>query len=105
MGGKWQPPVLKVQAMLDKGFEGILKKIEEHRQYILNSCGELDFRKRKIREELVGMVKNRLIEDVIKKLTKTGEFGRAVESIVKGKMDPYTACDNLVLSKLYLSNE
>jgi LAO/AO transport system kinase len=104
-GGKWRPPVLKVQAIFDKGVEGILKKIEEHRESIVDTCGELHFRKRKVREELAGMVKNRLIEDVIKKLTETGEFDRAVESIVKGKMDPYTACDNLVLSKLYFSNE
>ena len=102
---KWRPPVLKVQAMFDKGVEEILKKIEEHRKSILDTCDELQLRKRKVREELAGMVKNRLIEDVIKKLTETGEFDRAVESIVKGKMDPYTACDNLVLSKLYFSNE
>jgi len=102
---KWRPPVLKVQAMFDKGVAEILKKIEEHRKSILDTCGELHLRKRKVREELAAMVKNRLIEDVIKKLTETGEFDRAVESIVKGKMDPYTACDNLVLSKLCFSNE
>ena len=102
---KWRPPVLKVQAMFDKGVAEIMKKIEEHRKSILDTCGELHLRKRKVREELAAMVKNRLIEDVIKKLTETGEFDRAVESIVKGRMDPYTACDNLVLSKLYFSNE
>ncbi|MCP4626357.1 MAG: methylmalonyl Co-A mutase-associated GTPase MeaB [bacterium] len=104
-GGKWRPPVLKVQAMFDKGVEGTLKKIEEHRKSIVDECGELHRRKRKVREELAAMIKSRLIEDVIKKLTETGEFDQAVESIVKGKIDPYTACDNLVLSKLYFSNE
>ena len=56
-----------------------------------------------VREELTEMVKNRLIEEVLNTLTETGEFEKAVEEIVKGNIDPYTACDNLVLPKLDLS--
>ena len=46
------------------------------------------------------MVKNRLVEEVLKDLTETGQFDKAVESIVEGNVDPYTACDNLVLPQL-----
>lgn len=55
-----------------------------------------------MQEELAEMVKNRLIQEVFEQLIKSGEFEEAVESIVEGKIDPYTASDNLVLPKLSL---
>jgi LAO/AO transport system kinase len=100
--GRWKPPILKAQAVFNKGIEAFLEQIEKHRAYLEKNFGDLHFRKRKdkVREELAGMVKARLIEDVINKLTETGEFDKAVDAIVEGKLDPYTACDNLVLPKL-----
>ena len=57
-------------------------------------------RRDKVREELAEMIKNRIIEEITCKLTATGEFERAVNSIVNGDVDPYTACDNLLLGHL-----
>ncbi len=101
-GGRWKPPILKAQAVFDKGVAELLEEIEEHRSYLNKALGGLHFRKRKenVREELVEMVKNRLVEEVLNDLTETGQFDKAVESIVEGNVDPYTACDNLVLPKL-----
>jgi hypothetical protein len=39
---------------------------------------------------------------VLGKLIETGEFDRAVDEVIAGKTDPYTACDSLVLPKLDL---
>jgi hypothetical protein len=41
----------------------------------------------------------------VKNFTETGEFERAVKSIMAGKMDPYTATENLVRSKLNSFND
>ncbi len=100
--GRWKPPILKAQAVFDKGVAELLEGIEEHRSYLNNALGGLNSRKRKknVHEELVEMVKNRLVEEVLNDLTETGQFEKAVESIVEGNVDPYTACDNLVLPKL-----
>ena len=54
----------------------------------------------RIREELAEMVKNRLVQEVLDQLLESGDFERAVEAILAGDMDPYTASDNLVLTKL-----
>jgi len=101
-GGKWKPPILKTEAVFDKGVVELLEEIEKHKRYLQQSCGTLVPRKRKdkVREELYDMVKARLIEEVLGKLTESGEFDRAVEEIVEGKADPYSACDNLVLPKI-----
>ncbi len=101
-GGRWKPTILKAQAVFDKGVAELLEEIEKHRSYLNKALGGLQFRKRKenVREELFEMVKNRLVEEVLNDLTETGQFDKAVESIVEGNVDPYTACDNLVLPKL-----
>ncbi len=103
--GRWKPPILKAEAVFDKGVVEILDEIEKHGRYLKESTGGLPFRRRKekVREELAEMVKNRLIQGVFEQLLKTGEFDTAVDSIVKGEMDPYTACDLLILPKLGLS--
>ena len=101
-GGRWKPTILKAQAVFDKGVAELIEEIEKHRSYLNRALGGVQFRKRKknVREELFEMVKNRLVEEVLNDLTETGQFEKAVESIVEGNVDPYTACDNLVLPKL-----
>ncbi len=102
--GSWKPPILKTQAVFDKGVKELLEEIEKHGKHLIESTGGLHVRrkKEKVRDELVEMVKSRLYEEVVNRLILTGEFDRAVESIVEGKLDPYTACDDLVIPKLDL---
>jgi len=104
--GKWKPPILMAEAVFDKGIPEILEEIENHGNYLMKSTGSLNFRKEKtkVREELKEMVKSRLIQAVFYQLTESGEFERAVESIIEGKVDPYTASDNLVLPAVGISN-
>jgi len=107
-GGKWKPPILKAQAVFDKGVTEILEEIERHRQYLLKTSGDLQFRRKKnrVQEELIDMLKKRLIEEVLENLTETGQFDQAVDSIVQGKIDPYSACDDLVLPAIeFLTGE
>jgi LAO/AO transport system kinase len=98
-GGKWKPPILKTQAVFDEGVSEFLEEIEKHRQYLIQNTGGLQFRRKRsrVREELTDMLKKRLIEEVLENLTETGQFDQAVDSIVEGKTDPYSACENLVL--------
>jgi LAO/AO transport system kinase len=104
-GGRWKPPVLTAEAVFDKGVTEFLEAIEKHRTYLIDTSGAPHLRdKEKVREELADIIKNRLIQEVFNQLTETGEFEEAVESISKGKTDPYTACDNIILPKLGLSN-
>jgi len=102
--GRWKPPILKAEAVLDKGVSELLEEIEKHREFLLSASGGPNFRKtrEKVREELAEMVKDRLIQEVFEGLRESGEFEKAVETVMSGKADPYTACDDLVLPKLGL---
>jgi len=97
--GGWKPPILKVEAVFDKGVAAFIDEIERHAQYLIDSGVGHHFRSNpdRVRQELAEMVKSRLIEEVLTHLTDSGDFDRAVEAITEGKTDPYTACDNLVL--------
>jgi GTPase len=100
--GFWKPPILKIEAVFDKGVDDFLEAVDQHAQYLEQTEGGLKSRRSpdKVRQEMVDMIKARLIEEVLDKLTETGDFDRAVDAIVKGDLDPYTACENLVFPAL-----
>ena len=102
--GKWKPPILKTVALFDKGVTEVLEQIENHAAYLNQLTGAIPLRRRKekVEQELAEMIKNRLIQEGFKQLAQTGAFDEAVQSIVDGKTDPYTACDTLILTKLGL---
>ena len=88
--------------MFDKGVDDFLDAVDRHAQYLEQTQGGLKSRRSpdKVRQEMVEMIKARLVEEVLDKLTESGDFDRAVEAIVKGDLDPYSACENLVFPAL-----
>jgi len=100
--GKWKPPILKAEAVFDRGVVELLEAIRKHRAYLMESKGQQHHlrRARRIRDELAEMVKNRLVQEVLDQMVESGDFERAVEAILAGETDPYTASDHLVLSNL-----
>ena len=100
--GFWKPPILKIEAIFDKGVDDFLDAVDQHAQYLEQTEGGLKSRRSpdKVRQEMVDMIKARLVEEVLDKLTESGDFDRAVDAIVKGDLDPYTACENLVFPAL-----
>jgi LAO/AO transport system kinase len=100
--GKWKPPILKAEAVFDRGVAELLETIEKHRNHLLNeSRGKKPGKnKERVREEMAEMIKNRLIQEVLERMLESGEFDRAVDAVAAGETDPYTACDDLLLPKL-----
>ncbi len=107
-GSGWIPPILRTEATLGKGVVELVAEIDRHGSHLAKSAEGLNIRKRKdkVREELAEMIKIRLIDKVSHRLIETGAFDKAVDSIVGGGKDPYTACDDLVLPMFdYLGGE
>ena len=100
--GKWKPPILKAEAVFDRGVTELLDTIEKHRGHLLEtSRGKRPGRnKERIREELAEMIKNRLLQEVVDRMVESGEFEGAVNAVMSEEKDPYTACDDLLLPKL-----
>ncbi len=100
--GAWKPPIIKVEAVFDKGIDDFLDAVDEHTRYLEKTAGGLKSRRstERVREEMVEMIKARLFEEVLGELTESGAFDSAVDAIVKGDLDPYSACENLVFPTL-----
>ena len=101
----WIPPIIKTEAIFDKGVTDLLAEIDKHARHLIISNGDINPRRRdnRVREELTEMVKNRLIQNIFHALVESGEFERAVQSVVRGEKDPYTVVDDLVLPRLNLT--
>ncbi len=102
--GRWKPPILKAEAVVDKGVTELLEEVEKHRTYLLESAPAIGRAKKRsrTREELAEMIKNRLFQEVFDRLEESGDFERAIDAVVAGELDPYTACDDLLSEKLSL---
>ena len=100
--GKWKPPILQTEAVFNKGIAELLEQINHHKRFLMESKSSrsLDRKKSKIRDGFADMLKGRIIEVLFSRLRESGDFERAVESLAAGEVDPYTACDNLIKSKL-----
>lgn len=96
--GEWKPPILKVQAVFDIGVAELLEAIEEHKEYIIKKYGDLKLRSdpKRVKESLIQMLKDRLFEAFLEKVSKSGELDERVREISKGQLDPYSACDMLL---------
>lgn len=102
----WTVPIVKTEAVVDKGIPELLREIENHRTFLAGSIGDLNLRRsrEKVREELAEMVKSRLIREAARIMLESSEFEKAVESIARGDTDPYTETDRLILPKLGLAD-
>lgn len=97
----WKPPILTAQAVFDKGIKEILDEIEKHGKYLISSPERKSMlQHEKARNDLVEMIKDRIVSDVLSDIIHSGKFEEALQLIVERKIDPYTACDNIVLKKL-----
>jgi len=105
--GTWKPPILKAEAVFDRGVDELIEEIVRHAEYLRSVYGDLRFRARKdkVREELAEMVKARLLDTVVGRIIASGEFDAAVDGIVRGQVDPYTASDDLVLPKIVVPDD
>lgn len=102
----WKPPVLTAQALFDKGTKEILDEIEKHHRHLISSAERQSILKHeKARNDLAEMIKAKIIHEVLDDITHSGEFEEVLQLIVEKKIDPYTACDSIVLKKLKLGNK
>jgi len=102
----WKPPILTAQAVFDKGIKEILDEIEKHGKYLTSSTerkSRVEYEK--ARNDLSEMIKDKIVQEVLDDIIHSGEFEEAIQLIVKRKIDPYTACDNIVLKKLKPGNK
>jgi len=102
----WVPPVIKTQALFDEGVGDLLKKIEAHRQWVMDTFESLSLWRREtwVKEELLRMIKETLIDNMIEKIAKGKGFEETVAAIARGRENPYHVCKSMA-EKEFISME
>ncbi len=97
----WHPPVLKTIASDNSGVDEVIDEIEKHREYITQKRGDINLRRTETgaREELIEMVKGRIMEEIFNRFGKDDGLDNAVRSIMSGERDPYTVSDEIIKDK------
>lgn len=93
----WKPPICKVSALYDQGFDELIEAIGQHRVYLEKTGRFESHRKDKIRELFTNMVKDKVSREVIGALTDSGLYERLIDLIYAKKVDLYTIIDEIEL--------
>ncbi|MDD2573101.1 MAG: methylmalonyl Co-A mutase-associated GTPase MeaB [Bacillota bacterium] len=93
---EWRPPISKVVAVDNSGIDDLLERIQNHRYY-LESSGELVSRRlRNTKQELVSLIRDRVVEFILEESGERFSVDRLVESIASKDMDIYTAAEEIL---------
>lgn len=95
----WLPPVLTTSSIDGgRGIDALWAAVEAHRAYLLDSGSEYSRRLRrfKVKQELVEMVRQAVVETVIPRVEASGDLDRYVESLLARQEDPHTLCEKIL---------
>jgi len=92
----WRPPVSKAVAIDNSGMEQLMNNILDHRDYLLKS-GEFNKRRsRSIKEEFLGLVRDKVLGMVLQESGGERSLENLVKRIVSRRTDIYTAAEDFV---------
>ncbi len=99
----WEVPVLTTQAVNDIGTDELYAQIKNHHK-ALEDNGQMVLRRQSQRKaEFLEVVERTISERILALIRKDKSLTAALEKILKGDMDPYTATDELLNSKTLLN--
>jgi len=95
----WEVPVLETQAIHDIGIDELFKQVQKHSQ-TMKETGQLSGRRREQRRrEFLETVERRVYDELLNLVERDKEMGRYVEMVETGKLDPYSAADEILKSQ------
>ncbi len=94
----WEIPVLATQAQHGRGVEELLQQIRGHRE-LLEASGALERRRQvRRRSELQALLVEEFREQVSRKLEADGALAATLEQVAAGRLDPYSAVEEILAS-------
>ncbi|MBF0529764.1 MAG: methylmalonyl Co-A mutase-associated GTPase MeaB [Deltaproteobacteria bacterium] len=94
----WTPPVIKTTAKSGQGLTELWSAILLHREFLSQGGGEYHRRliRLKTRMEVMDLIKQGVVETIVRKLDQNGDLDRYVEDLVARKADPYTVSEEIM---------
>ncbi len=93
----WQPPIIKVVATTGEGVKELVKAIQNHHEYLIESGDIAQNRKQRCYAQLERIVEHSFIRKLFMDTEEQVFFQKLVEEVNARKTDPYTAAERLIL--------
>ena len=98
-GHGWTPPVLKMVASQGEGVTELWEMVNTHRDFLARKKNEYAVRAidhLKCKMELCDLVRQQVVDTVMKRLDQTGDLDRYVDEMMERKVDPYTLSERIL---------
>ncbi|HEY42240.1 MAG TPA: methylmalonyl Co-A mutase-associated GTPase MeaB [Dehalococcoidia bacterium] len=100
---RWEIPIVATEAINNKGIEELYRQIQLHRE-ALNGMGMLDQRrKQQRREQFINTLEKKISTELLEIIRQDGQLNQYVGEVEKGEIDPYSAADEILNSKTFLT--
>ncbi|HEV2022461.1 MAG TPA: methylmalonyl Co-A mutase-associated GTPase MeaB [Terriglobales bacterium] len=93
---RWSPPIVKTVATEGTGIPELVAAIAEHEEYLRRENLTLKKKIGNWRERLVEMLRESLLERVLKEQMSDGEVAAYAAEVAEGKRDPYSLVEEIV---------
>jgi len=91
----WQPHVLMVEAVRNRGIDELVAECDRHREYLLTSGSLQSFFKERSARQFQELLQQRLFQVVIDKLEREGSYAEIISGICEKRLDPYSAVEDV----------
>jgi LAO/AO transport system kinase len=92
--GSWIPPIVRCIATQNQGLEEVVGWLARHRAWVMDTSeGQARWHAR-LREQMENEMRNALVDAALRDIGD--QLERAVASVSRRELDPYTACERLV---------
>jgi len=93
---EWLVPIFRTEALAEKGIEDLVAGVQRHWE-MLHSEGVCRRRQAdRIRIEFLNILKSSLINQTVRKLSKSGELEKILEKIAQRVIDPYSEVEGIL---------
>ena len=101
----WKVPVYKVSAMRDEGFEELIDGIFEHRKFLEKTGRFESYRRDRLENLFVLMLKDKLVEGLLEKMKEKGLYEQLISEMFEKRIDPYSVIEKISCTCYYNGEE
>ncbi|MFW9828298.1 MAG: methylmalonyl Co-A mutase-associated GTPase MeaB, partial [Candidatus Thorarchaeota archaeon] len=99
----WTPEITKVNSKTGDNFNILFSLINKHEKFLEDSGVISNYKKNRITNETLQILKHKLTQKVEEMLKSDEEIGKYIEQAIEKSLDPYTMA-NLIIKMLGLNN-
>jgi LAO/AO transport system kinase len=94
---EWIPPIIKTIAANGGGVTSLVEEIFNHREYLIKSDLLKDKKIKRIKREILEIIKNKIIDKIATSLSEANQISdELMNSIILKERDPYTVAEEII---------